>query len=138
MALYWCGSRGRWWFQLIHEMDDVCRRHGIEAKFVEMNAAPIKLYGDNDAATVAAKEIRPSAKSRHTRLKYHMIREICDEVKGECQTIRVPSADNIADCHSKAASVSIWNVLTPKMSGYDQLFPYTNDYIPHSGKSCKI
>ena len=93
---------------------------------------------DNDAATAAAKEIRLSAKSRHTRLKYHMIREICDEVKGECQTIRVPSADNIADCHSKAASVSIWNVLTPKMSGYDQLFPYTNDYVPHSGKSCKI
>ena len=28
-----------------HEMDDVCRRHGIEPKFAEMNAAPIKLYG---------------------------------------------------------------------------------------------
>ena len=40
MALYWCGSRGRWWFQLIHEMDDVCRRHGIEPKFAEMIAAP--------------------------------------------------------------------------------------------------
>ena len=34
--------------ELIHEMDDVCRRHGIEPKFAEMNAAPIKLYGDND------------------------------------------------------------------------------------------
>ena len=102
-----------------------------------MNAAPIKLYGDNDTATAAAKEIRLSAKSRHTTLKYHMIREICDEVKGECQT-RVPSADYIADYHSKAVSVSIWNVLTPKMSGYDQIFPYTNDYVPHSGKLCKI
>ena len=61
-------------------MDDVCRRHGIEPKFAEMNAAPIKLYGDNDAATAAAKEIRLSAKSRHTRLKYHMIRAILDEL----------------------------------------------------------
>jgi hypothetical protein len=50
----------------------------------------------------------------NVRLKYHMIREICDEEKGECQTICVPSPDNIADCHSKAVSVAIWNKLTPK------------------------
>jgi hypothetical protein len=138
MALYWCGRRGRWWYQLIYEMDEVCRRRGIDLKFAEMIADRIKLYGDNDAATAAAKEIRLSAKSRHTRLKYHLIREICDEDKGECQTIRVPSPDNIADCHSKAVSVAIWNKLTPKMSGYDQIFPYSNDYVPPGGGSCKI
>lgn len=68
----------------------------------------------------------------------HMIREICDELTGECQTVRVPSADNIGDCHSKAASVPIWNVLTPKMSGYDQIYPYKDDYVPPSRKPCKI
>ena len=29
-------------------------------------------------------------------------------------------------------------LLTPKMSGYDQIYPYKDDYVPPSRKSCKI
>ena len=73
LHVYWCGRRGRWWYQLIHEMDDVCRRRGIEPKFAEMIAVAIKLYGDNDAATAQAKEIRLTAKSRHVFLAQRIV-----------------------------------------------------------------
>ena len=38
MALYWCGRRGRWWYQLIYEMDKVCHKRGIEPKLAKMVA----------------------------------------------------------------------------------------------------
>jgi hypothetical protein len=128
MALYWAARRGRWWYQLIYEMDNVTRKRGIEPMFAAMIATAIKLYGDNDAATGQAKEKRLTPKSRHTRLKYHLIRSIIEA--GECQTYRVPSKDNIADGHSKGVSVTIWNFLARKMAGYDQIFPYTDNFVP--------
>ena len=69
MALYWAARRGRWWYQLIYEMDNVTRKRGIEPMFAVMIATAITLYGDNDAATGQAKEKRLTPKSRHTRLK---------------------------------------------------------------------
>jgi hypothetical protein len=128
MALYWAARRGRWWYQLIDEMDNVTRKRGIEPMFAAMIATAIKLYGDNDAATGQAKEKRLTPKSRHTRLKYHLIRSIIEA--GECQTYRVPSKDNIADGHSKGVSVTIWNFLARKMAGYGQIFPYTDNFVP--------
>ena len=58
--LYWAARRGRWWYQLIDEMDNVTRKRGIEPMFAAMIATAIKLYGDNDAATGQAKEKQAS------------------------------------------------------------------------------
>jgi hypothetical protein len=45
MACYHAARRARWWFQIIHEFDNVARKRGIPSMFANMIAVLIPLYG---------------------------------------------------------------------------------------------
>jgi hypothetical protein len=75
-------------------------------------AKPIKLCGDNDAATSIATERRPA---RHIELKYHYTRELVRQ--GDVVHVRVPSKDNRADIQTKPVSRAIFRWLAPLLKG---------------------
>ena len=122
MACYHAARRARWWYQLIHELDNVTRKRGVPTIFADMITVPIPLYGDNRTAVGQAKEKRVTPKSRHTLIKYHWIRDCVQS--NHVIPMHVGTVDNLADPHSKAVSRPVWKMLHEKMSGYDDIFPY--------------
>jgi hypothetical protein len=73
---------------------------------------PIKLCGDNDAATSIATERRPA---RHIELKYHYTRELVRQE--DVVHVRVPSKSNRADIQTKGVVRPVFRHLAPLLKG---------------------
>ena len=86
---------------------------GVVAALV---SKPIKICGDNAAATSIAVERRPA---RHIELKYHYTRELVRN--GDIELISVPTKHNRADIQTKPVTTTVFRFLAPLIKGMSKL-----------------